>query len=499
MGEQYGGVSMKFFRLFFFIVNILVIFTYNLFASGKTDTEEVTLNNEWVLCITAFDYSGLPPAHRITGNVMIRDLVDRLKTVSYRMRISPEYAFYEGYAWRQAVLAAAKVLSSKQDERSLLLYRGEPNWKYKRNLKNLDSQIEKLKEELEKKEAEKPLINTEPAFTLCQANLNGTYPEPPKPGQEYRFCQTQKYDAILSGQIFEFHRRFYIKLSLYTQYTQSYIFEDDIIFSIDDSAEAVEEIATLLNAVLSGNRSAAVVVRTDPPESQILINWNYAGTGTVDEREHPPGKITVAVAAEGYKQETIETELYAGELAEIDISLSPLRYADVNIDVPGKSDVSVYHGSLFAGFAPLTLKLPVDQLEYVFVEQESGMAAKGVFATPVMPGDSYDLTFKLKMPPSGQHRVNKARARSYWAWGGVWITGITAWITSGIFSSQNSVLPHSSNDGFRSRTMGMYYVSRGALVFFGAAVTYYLIQMPRYLYTSTEKATPTIRQGKKRK
>ena len=64
------------------------------FAKGKTDIEEQKpINNEWFLCVTQFDYSMLQPSQRITGSVLTRSLVNELNSVSYRLRISPEYAY----------------------------------------------------------------------------------------------------------------------------------------------------------------------------------------------------------------------------------------------------------------------------------------------------------------------------------------------------------------------------------------------------------------------
>jgi hypothetical protein len=371
----------------------------------------------------------------------------------------------------------------------LLFYRGDPEWRYQRNLKNVDAQIEKLREDLERIEAEKPLINSEPSFNLSPLNLSGTYPAPPEPGQEYRFCRSQSCDAILFGQVLDFHGRFYIRVRLYALYTQSFVYEDDIIFSMDDSADAMDEITARLTAVLAGNRPAVITVRAVPPEAQILINQNYAGRGTVDAREQPPGKITVSVAAEGYNSEVVETELFTGELTEIDVNLSPMQFAEVNVSVPavlpGGEDVLVYHGSLFMGFAPFTLNLPINQLDYVTVEQRKGGAAKAVFNTPDIPGEVFNLTFTLKIPPpAGARRVNKARGRAYWAWGGVWISGIAAWLIDGIYTTQNATLPQGSNLGT---------VRMGSFILLGAAIVYNLIQMPTYLYTAGQNVTPIVK------
>ena len=490
---------MKKICLLVVITSFLIPHSSFLFALGKKDADELKyLNNEWLLCVTAVDYSLLPPSRHLVGNMLTRNLVDKLSTVSYRLRISPEYAYYEEYAWQQAVSTAAKALSNKHTERSQLLYRGDPNWKYRQNLKKIDADIVKLTDDLAQKEAERPLIHREPAFGLIQANNNGTYPAPPKPGGERRFCQNQKADAFLTAEIREFHSRYYIHLRLFTLYTNSWVYEDDIIFSLEDSGGAVEEISARLTAVLAGNKPAGVAVTADPPESQVLINQNYAGRGTVEARDHPPGAITVAVAAEGFSPITVETELAAGELTDIAVALSPLQYTDVTVNAPGNAGASVYHGALYVGEAPLNMRLPISQLEYVVVENRRE-SAKGVFTTPDVPWDSLSISLKLKVPPPGEKRVNRARNWYYWAWGGTWITGIAAWITYGMYSSQNSVLPKSSEPAFYDSTRQIYMISMGAIIATGVAISYEIFQMGRYMYTATEDVTPVIKGERQRR
>jgi len=471
-----------------------------LFALGNKEADESTyLNNEWILCVTAFDQSLLPPARQLAGNVLTRGLVDKLYAVSYRLRVSPEYAYYEGYAWQQAINTAAKALSNKQNERSQLLYRGEPNWRYRQNLKKIDEDIKKLTADLAEKEAQRPLIHREPSFMLTQGNMSGNYPAPPPAGGERRFCQNQRADAFLTGTIREFHGRYYIQLRLFTLYTDSWVYEDEIIFSLEDSGGAVEEITARLTAVLAGNKPAAVAVTAEPPETQILINQNYAGRGTVPERDHPPGTVIVAAAAEGFTPETVEVELVAGELADIDIKLIPLQYADVFIDTPGKTGASVYHGALYVGKAPLTLRLPLDRLQYVSVENRNERD-KAVFTTPGLPTDTVNLSFKTKVPPpSGQRRVNNARKWYYWAWGGTWITGIAAWITYGMYTGQSAVLNRSSSGAFRDSTQQLYFISLGTMIAAGVAVGHEIFHIARYMHTATEDVTPIVKGNRRRK
>jgi hypothetical protein len=470
-----------------------------LFASGNKDTELTYLNDEWLLCVTAIDQSQLPPVRQLAGNVLSRELINKLDSVSYRLRISPEYAYYESYAWQQEVGTAAKALSNKQNERSQMLYRGDPGWRYRQNLKKIDDEIKKLTADLAEKEAQKPLIEREPVFKLTEGNLSGTYPAPPQAGGERRFCQSQKADAFLTGTIREFHGRYYIELRLFTLYTNSWVYEDEIIFSLEDSGGAVEEIAARLTAVLAGSKPAAVAVTADPPDAQILINGNYAGRGTVPARDHPPGNVTVAVAVESFIPMAVEEKLAAGELTNIDITLSPLQYTDVHIDTQGKPGASVYHGALYVGEAPLILPLPLDQLQYISIENRNEQA-KAVFTTPALPSDTQNISLKTKIPPrSGQQRVNKARRWYYWAWGGTWVTGIAAWITYGMYTGQRAVLEQSSDPAFYDATRQLYYISMGTVIAVGVAIGHEIFHIGRYMYTSTEDVTPIIKGDRRKK
>jgi len=489
-------VKKQYLLLVFF--SLLTVHCSLLFALGKKDSGDTTyLNDEWLLCVTAFDYSLLPPERQLAGYALTRDLVNKLHSVSYRLRISPEYAYYEEYAWQQEVGAAARALANKHNERSQMLYRGDPNWQYRQNLKRIDDDIKKLTADLAEKEAQKPLIHKEPAFKLTQDNMNGTYPAPPQRGGERRFCQNQKTDAFLTGAIREFHGRYYIKLRLFTLYTDSWVYEDEIIFSLEDSSGAVEEIAARLTAVLAGSKPAAVAVTVEPSESQVLINGNYAGRGTVPARDHPPGNVAIAAAAEGYIPMMEEMELAAGELSDIAMTLSPLQYADVHIDAPGKIGMSVYHGTLYVGEAPLILRLPLDQLQYITVENQTERA-KAVFTVPDSPSDTLSLSLKTKTTrPSGQQRVNKARRWYYWAWGGTWITGIAAWITYGMYTGQRAVLEQSSDPAFYDATRQLYYISMGTVIAVGVAIGHEIFHMGRYMYTATDDLTPIVKGDKK--
>jgi len=459
------------------------------YASGKKDEPVTEINNNWILCITALDSSALAENQQTVVDVFMRSLTDKIRTIRYRLRVSHEYAYYEDYAWSKELSSAAKALETAQNKRSTLLYQGDPEWKYRQNIKKSDAEIAKLREAFEQKETERPHVNQTPNFDITAGNKDGNFPAPPKSNGEYRFCQSQNADGFLSGTITGFYGRYYVTLKLYAQYTRSYIYEDSIIFSAEDIDVAVTEIAEQLLMVLAGNRPAAIAIRADPPETLILINQNFAGRGSAEARELPPGKAVVALSAEGYTSEKIEVELSSDELTEIIVTLGPQLTGDVEITVPGAASASVYQGALYVGEAPFTLRLPLNQLEYINVLAPRGEEGRIVFNTPEYYNQSLTLSVKTKLfPAPGERRVNKARARYYWTWGGTWIAGIAAWISSGMYDSYTEAGMDTSR---------INAVKWGTIGLAGATALYMFFEEFRYLRAATEKVTPIVKTEKK--
>ncbi|GHT53243.1 hypothetical protein FACS1894106_3850 [Spirochaetia bacterium] len=500
----------------------------NIFASGKKDEviDQPINNGEWALCITAFDVSALPPSRRMIGEVIQRELVASLNTVDHRERIkvSPEYAWYEGYAWSQSRSAAAKALEAKRNERDLLLFKGEGGWRYRQSLKTLGEDIKKLEETLRETSTERPLVEEAPSFRFTEGNKGDAFPAPPAEKGEYQFCKKEKADAFLAGSVSEYHGRIYISLRLYALYTDSFVYEDSIIFSSDDTASAVNEVSGRLAAAISGTEPAEIAVHTDSKDALILINHSFAGRGEVSRREHPPGKVTVEIFSADHESAQAEAELKSGELTEMTAALRPLNLLPVNISVPGQT-AAVYQGAMYMGEAPLTLQLPSDRLEYVFAETPEGRTSRAVFlvnepfpamagsGTPVFPfvlnassqkstlGGGNDLNLQTRVPlPAGQDRVEKARRRYYGAWSGTWITGIAAWIVYGTYTGyvnannyavQNNISMEMYDDARRLEIVN--WVGIGLA---GAAAIVEIVQMARYIHTAGDDTAPLVKKRK---
>ncbi|GHU69118.1 hypothetical protein FACS189450_01380 [Spirochaetia bacterium] len=504
---------------FFFIIIFFFSLT-SLFASGnKEEVIDQPINNgEWVLCITSFDVSSLPASRRIIGEVIQRELVNSLNTVDHRNRIkvSPEYAWYEGYAWTISRGAAAKALESKRNERDMLLFKGEPDWRYRQSLKTLEADIEKLEEALKKAAALRPLVAEEPSFRFTEGNKGGAFPNPPAEHGEYQFCKNEKADAFLMGSVSEYHGRIYVSLRLYALYTGSYVYEDSVIFSSDDTTAVVNEISGRLVAAIAGGESAEIAVHTQNEDALILINNSFAGRGGVPRQEYSPGRVTVEVFSENHESAQAEVELKSGELTEITANLRPLNLIPVNISAPEETGVLVYRGAMYVGEAPLTLRLPADRREYIFAETPEGRTARavflvdepvpssdrsgapGIFSKRSTLGSDNDLRLQTRVSPlPGQKRVSKVRQQYYLTWGITWITGMAAWIFYGSYNGKvNANNSQPGNQDMLDKTRQGYYLTMGSTILVGAAAIWDAVMIGRYLYAAEEGAAPVVKKRK---
>lgn len=441
-----------------------------LFAMGGAEETETEAKKEnWYLCIAGFDTTSLSNNKLNIHDTIMKKLVDNLGSINYRSRVHPEFAYYKAAAWAKTRSTAAKALEAKQNERSLLLYSGEAGWRYRRNIQRIDVEIEKLRLALVEVENDIPFVESDPSFFLLSDNLEYKFPAPPKSGGEYVFCVDRKADALLTGSIVEFHERFIVSWKLYTIYSRSFVLEDSIIFSHNDLEESMGEITRKLIIALSGNEPALLTVKAEPEDSLVLLNMAFAGEGEISDLEYPPGPVTVTASAPGHESLTFDTELFPGESALIGINLWPIKYGDMEILSPG----NIYLGSLFVGEGPLTLRLPVNQMEYIeLLAPELNKSGKVVFQAPGIPGFIDTMNPRVRDIPK-EGRIENSRRLYYWAWGGTWLAGIASWLS--YYSS-----------GFNNFT-------KGAFSALGVTAVFDIFLLGRYLYFANKDSTPATR------
>ncbi|MDR3145284.1 MAG: hypothetical protein LBU21_03325 [Treponema sp.] len=485
-------------------------------GAGEGGAEEAQVRNPvWTLAITAFDTSTLSPANAALAQDIMRDLAGNIGMVSYRLRVSDEYAHYEGQARRADLAAAAQALVNKRNERDRLIFRGEQEWKYRKNLAALEAEIEKLEEDYRNLRDAEILIEWEPEFTLSSQNLEGLFPAPPAEGEEGSFCRSQKLDALIVGSMREYHDRIYVTQKLYVLYVGAYVYEDSILFSSEDSLVALGDFTEGITLAITGMDPAELRISASPPDAQVFLDHAYAGRGEIVNPGRPPGTVILEVFADNHESLTTELALQGGELTEVQVDLRPVERSTLNVTVPGAEGASVYRGSLYMGQAPLSLDFPSGSLEYVFVESPNGEALKAIFPSPppdVLPpairtspkfslfagffpptssleGNSLSLVTRAPYDPQ-EGRVDRARRGAYWAWGGVWVSAITAWLINGHYNAV--VYAYNNNptrtEEFYNRAIRLENLNYAGVGLVGAAVLIDIIQMLRYINTAGKDA-----------
>ncbi|MDR1955641.1 MAG: hypothetical protein LBQ30_02160 [Treponema sp.] len=468
----------------------------NAYGRGNAAAEVPPIQNKaWVLAVTAVDVSSLPPSRQLLGEVMTRNLVEALKTVEHRVRNDEEYLYYTNYVWSKSQTAAAKTLVAKRGERDLLLFGGDPPWKYRKNLKALEAEIQRLEEALRKAEAEIPLIAGRPAFTFTEDTVKGTFPPPPKAGGEYRFCVDRKADAFLAGALGEFHGRVYLNLKLYTLASGSFQYEDRIVFSGDDTTQAVAELTRSLVQAVSAARPASLLVRTNPEDTMVLLNGSFAGRGTIGPQEHPPGTLELESFAEDHRSLSATVALNEGELAELYLNLQPLSRSTLTLAVPDSSATKVYQGAHYRGETPLAVEIPQGELAYFQVETAEGKAASVVIRGPeeaeTRP-DSLNLQPKPSYPAEDK-RVEKTRRNFYNAYGRFWIALPIAFVINGIATAHINAYNRTGNPDLYDGASARYYISIGMSIVAGAALAETFYRIFRYLRTGGEDAAVLVK------
>jgi len=474
--------------LFFAMLN-------SLFASGKKQKEEKKpVNAQWTLCITAFDVSNISLAWQTAGDTVTRSIAAALQNLDFRFRGEEESAYYRDYAWAKNRVTAMDALVKKRNERDALLFKGDPLWKYEKDLKTIDDAIVKLEESVAAVEKQAPLVEGKPVFALSEKNLKGTFPPPPSPGAEYRFCTAEKADAILSGSLSEYYGRIFLELKMYTRHTNSYSYKNSILFSTEDLNKAIAEISDHLAQAVSDTFPSAILVRSNPANAMVTIDGIFAGQGETAQRTHSPGKAEIAITADNYATVSVPLELNPGELAELSVDLAPRGVTAFNAEVSDKPGSKVFVGSLYMGETPLALELPKSESTYISVETPEGDIGSLIIQNSSLVRGNAQFTssndyvkadFFTAAPVSEEEKkVESARKKFYTTYGAFWFILPAALLAGGIAGTHEAI----------NHDAGLYSTLRmGSNIAWSAALGVTLFQVFRYLYVSREDSTPIVK------
>ena len=517
-------MSKKTFRGIALVFFLFLAATTSVFALGRREeaVEPVPVNPEFVLLITELDVSGLPLARQLLGETVARNLAVSLNTINYRLRDEYEQIYYKFFAWENARAQAAQALRARRHERDQLIFRGEPGWRHRRNLRNVEEAIEAMERQVEEVEANPPVVEGRPAFRLSARNNDGVFPPPPGAGEEFRFAAANNIDAFLVGSVSEFHGRVHLQVSVYTLHTRSFSSHYSVLFSSAELISSVDEIANRLVTAVSGIQPAGILVHTSVPYATILVDGVFLGRGDMEMRTHFPGEVTLEVHAYNHSSAVFPITLYPGEISEVFIDLTPLSLSAFEVVVEDSPGSLVYSGGLFIGQTPLTVEVPRGRFAYITVETPDGEIGTMVYrdgalvrgnarfvighADPAVGATAF-MTPQMPIPPEAQ-RVERARRGFYWAYGVTWIVLPASLLVAGIANTRidannNMVMgamppslgaptPEQMQRTF-DRAVRANNIRTAAFAVMGVSLGVTFFQIFRYIRAASGDATPLIR------
>ncbi|GHU23899.1 hypothetical protein FACS1894164_09280 [Spirochaetia bacterium] len=456
-------------------------------AGSKPETKTQTpVSTEWILCITAFDVSALPTADQGIGYLAARNLVQPLNRIPHRIRPSQEFAFYQSAARSSARSAASQAIVQKRQARDQLIFEGKPEWQYRRDLKEMESALTDLEQALKKVDRDPIRVEARPAFHLAPGNLEGTFPDPPRSGDEANFCTTHKADALLTGTIRPLQGRFVLTVRLWILGIGAFVYEDRIVFSAEDVAEASHELSIPLIAELSGESPAGLIVRSTPADATIAVNGVLTESGL--EQDLPAGPVAVEVSAPGYETQNVTLDLFPDQLSALSLDLRPQD--TFNFTFQTAAPAQVYDGSRYSGETPLSLTLPQGQYEYLYFERLDGRQTAVVFDGTNPPATD-SMVLPLRIPSASPKDDLELRRRKFYnSFGRFWFALPVAFFINGLSSAQataGNLFP-----GSVAKNPALTYTSIGAWILFGLSAADMLYQTFRYINSSGQGAAALV-------
>ena len=501
-------------RKIYFLLFFLV-FSSALFALGKKEEEKrESVNNEFILCITAFDVSRLPPGQQILGSVLQKELVLDLGRIHHRIRNGDEISRYEELAMTAASHQAAAALAAKRTERDTLLFQGTADWKYKKEIKRINGELRELEAAYKKAEEEWPFIADKPLFIINEHNTKGSFPVPPERGGEEAFLKANNADAFLEGTFQFVYGRIYAEFRLFTR-GASFVYQDSTIFSQEDFNNASDELKSRFLTALVNSPPAQLRLTAEPDHAQLEVNGRFVKSGDVVELA--PGPVTVRAGADDHQGIVKEIELEGGDSEEIAFVLKPFTMETLGINL-GRPGDSVYMGAMYLGGNTAAAKteeadtvdeavgkteatdeiqqrffsiyVPVGQYRYIRVETEDGLTGEAI-VKGAFGDDVRIITLPpRKLPGKDDKPVEDKRRKFYGAYGRFWIALPVAFLAYGFYQAYDYSYTVLRNQDMYNSAKTASYISIGAWAVAGAFLVETLVRMGIYVHTASKESIP---------
>jgi hypothetical protein len=432
----------------FFVFFLAIAGVLPLFAGAAAD--EVAINNStWVFCVTAPNTAelapeALPASLESSVDIASRELVRQLLQINKRRRLSGEELYYRENILLAGEKAAAKAIVAKQESRDTLVFQGLPERKFKSQIKKIDGELVTLREKLDDEEQKYIVIEWEPSIILTDANKTYSFPMAPAAGGELSFCVSQKADAFLSWTMTNFFGRIDLKLRIWAIFARNWVYEDEIIFSPEDTDAAIKSISVGLVEFFSGENAAAIIVKAQPSNAIISVDGVMQGMGTTELIEREPGMVFVEVSAPYHESYFEAVTLSPDTGTELSITLPEIPQGETHVTSvekgTGNSNAALHSGVLYLGQSPFILTAPLGSKVILSAETAKGYSDYSVLSV----GKKKDEVLK-PIAPMLDGTVDRARRGFYGAYGRFWITLPLAMVVTAMYNSQKSALLSSSS------------------------------------------------------
>ncbi|GAB1481210.1 hypothetical protein MASR2M78_00250 [Treponema sp.] len=385
-------------------------------------------------------------------------------------------------------------LVQRRNERDALLYQGLSEWKYTKEVQNIDEKIRALEEKLEIVIKNRPIFPAEPKIVLFRENKEGSLPAAPQKGTEAIYCKTNDLDALLLGSVSPYYERTLLRLSLFGAREREIIYEDGAIYSSDSREQAESELYKRLIGFISDISLGALSISAEPAETSISVNGKMLGKGAVGPIEMKPGKVTLELSAPLHESIQTDIDLNEGELTHAQLSLEAVRSVSLSLNTETKdgdikNDAIIRSGSLYLGQTPLAVTT-----EYGKLLELSALTEDGYAASVLTKAEEGRLVLELSLlPTKGEKRVETARKKFYNAFGRFSVMLPLAFLASGISQGyQNAQIwadnPAIYDDANRAELLS-FFTMTGAAVFFIESV----YRFTQYIRVSDARSTRFVR------
>ncbi|MBN2351829.1 MAG: PEGA domain-containing protein [Spirochaetales bacterium] len=181
------------------------------------------------------------------------------------------------------------------------------------------------------------------------------FPAPPFSALQY--CDEIGVDALLWGSVEEIQGYLYCELYLFDRIMEKNVFTFKEAGKPQELFESLDKSVPALITAIVGREWADLLVDVEPTFSYIKINGAFAGMGTVEIPDLPPGEITLDIESPGYKSLREKTRVANLELKSLKYHLekSEEKFIVVNTLPPS---ANVYFNSLWMGTTPLVAEMP---------------------------------------------------------------------------------------------------------------------------------------------